>query len=138
MVDDRGFATLEDIIAILAEDTEYPLEGTLLHATLDHGLVSPSIFKDRGNHILYRDPDLDVLGDALLDFWEGQEGDPRWTDMELVIRDGRFDLRYVCADAIDLEESSIDRRTRIVRSYFGDKPIIYPPSPEDDLPTYAL
>ncbi len=138
MVDHRGYTTLEDIVAILADDGEYPLDGTLLHATLDHNSVSPSIFKDRGDHILYRHPDLDVIGDPLLDLWEGQEGEPRWTDMELLIRDGRFEVRYTFADAIDLETSSIDRRTRIVRSYFGDKPIVYPPWDDDGVPSHRL
>ena len=52
---------------LLAGDEEHPLDGILLHARVQRNSVGPSIFKGRGDHILYRDPDLDRLGDALLD-----------------------------------------------------------------------
>ena len=67
MPSDRTEELLNKIGQLLAEDKEYPPDGTLLHADVGPNSVGPSIFKDRGDHILYRDPDLDRLGDALLD-----------------------------------------------------------------------
>ncbi len=33
----------------------------------------------------------------------------------------------------------MDRRDRIVKRHFGDKPVVYPSSPlEDDIPSYDL
>lgn len=130
---------LIEIGQLLAEDSEYPLEGTLLYAKLDRNMVGPSIFKDRGNHVLYRRPDLRDLGDALLDLWEAQETDDRWAEMEYVIRDGKFEVTYTYPDEIDQDEMWSDRTIRVVRRHFGDKPIKYPPwPPDDDFPEYDL
>lgn len=127
---------------LLGEDSEYPLEGTLLYAELDHAYVSPSIFKNLGNQILYRSPDLDSLGDALLDLWEAQDSKPRWAEMEYLVQDGRFTVSFTYPDEIDPKENENDmfaRSTRIARKYFGEKPIVYPPfPPDDDEPTYEL
>ena len=123
---------LNKIGDLLAEDIDYPLDGTLLFARLARNMVGPSIFKDRGNHILYREPDLDRLGDALLDLWEAEAPDDRWAEIEYVIRDGKFDVAFTYPEEIDPEEEPMDRRKRIVAGHFGDKPIVYPPPPEDD------
>ena len=120
---------LNEIGGLLAEDTAYPLDGTLLYAEVDRAMVGPSIFKNLGNQILYRRPDLDRLGGALLDLWEAQDGDDRWAEMEYLVRDGRFHVTYTYPDQINPEEEPLDRRTRIVRAHFGDKPIVYPPWP---------
>ena len=130
---------LNKIGELLAEDHFYPLDGTLLHAQLARAMVGPSIFKNLGNQILYRRPDLDRLGDALLDLWDAQDGEVRWAEIEYLIRDGRFHVTYTYPDDIDPEEEPWKRRIRIVREYFGDKPIVYPPwPPPDDGADYDL
>lgn len=131
MPNDEAERLLNEIRQLLAEDREYPLDGTLLYAELDHNFVSPSIFKDRGDHILYRDPDLDRLGDTLLDLWETQDSDTRWAEIEYVISKGRPGVTFTYPDEIDAEERSLDRRRRIVAKHFGKKPVVYPPSRED-------
>ena len=73
---------LSEIGALLAEDDEHPLDGTLLYAQLDRGYVGPSIYKNLADKILYRTPDLDKLGGALLDLWEAQDSDRR----ELIVQ----------------------------------------------------
>ena len=134
MPNDRIEHMLNEIGRLLAEDAAYPLDETLLSAVLDTNYVAPSIFKDRGDHILYRAPDLDRLGEALLDLWEAEDADKRWTEIEYVVRGGRFEATYTYADEIDADEEPLDRRRRIVAQNFGDKPIVYPPPPsEDDL-----
>src|SRR5690242_18217742 len=101
---------LKEIGQLLAEDTAYPLDGTLLYAELDTNYVAPSIYKDRGDHILYRSPDLDRLGDALLDLWALEDPDKRWIEIEYVIRQSKFDATFIYPDEIDPKEDRWDRR----------------------------
>lgn len=122
---------LNEIGQLLAEDAHYPLDGTLLYAELDQNFVAPSIFKDLGDHVLYREPDLDLLGDALLDLWEAGDPEKRWRDIEYVIRDGSFHTTFIYPDEIDPQEERWDRRDRAVARHFGNKPIVYPPMPND-------
>lgn len=129
---------LGEIGRLLADDNEYPLDGTLLYARLDHNWVAPSIYKDRGNHLVYRWPDLNQLGGALLNLWNAQDADDRWAEIEYMVRDGRFTATYTYPDDIDPEEDESERRDRIVRRHFGDKPIEYPPLPSDDAPPYEV
>lgn len=131
MANDETDRLLGEIGQLLAEDTAYPLDGTLLYAEVDSNYVAPSIFKNRGNNIVYRRPDLDRLGDALLDLWETEGPNNRWAEIEYLITGDRFDVVYTYADEIDPNEESLDRRERIVKQYFGDKPIIYPPFPPE-------
>ncbi|MEG3176551.1 hypothetical protein U1872_09940 [Sphingomonas sp. RB3P16] len=140
MANDETDRLLGKIGQLLAEDTAYPLDGTLLYAQVASNMVSPSIFKKRGNTIVYRWPDLDRLGDALLDLWAAEEPAKRWEEIEYLITGDTFEVAYTYADEIDPEEDPFERRDRIVRRYFGDKPIIYPPlsSEDDGLPRYNL
>ncbi len=130
---------LNEIGQLLAEDTSYPLDGTLLYAQVEAGMVSIAIFKNRDNSIVYRWPDLDHLGDALFDLWYAEEPENRWAELEYLVRDDRFDVKYVYANEIDHEEGHFDRRDKIVERYFGNKPIVYPPLSEaDSIPIYDL
>ena len=122
---------LNEVGQLLAEDTDYPSEDTLLYAKLNKNYVAPSIFKDLGDHILYRYPDLETLGDALLDLWEAEDPDKRWAEMEYVVRGGKFRVTFAYADEIDPEEDPFVRRDRVVAKHFGKKRIIYPPPPDD-------
>lgn len=131
MPSDETERLLNEIGQLLAEDRAYPLDNTLLYAKLDTGFVAPSIYKDLGSHILYRDPDLNRLSRVLLELWGAEAPDHRWAEIEYVIRDGKFDATFTYADEIDPEEESFDRRDRIVAKYFGGKPIQYPPPPND-------
>lgn len=133
MTKDRTERLLNEIGQLLAEDTDYPLDGTLLYAEVGKGFVSPSIFKDRGDHVLYRSPDLDRLGDALLDLWEAQDSDKRWAEIEYVVRSDKFRAIFTYPDEIDPNEEPRERRRRIVVTHFGKKRIVYPPKPSDTM-----
>lgn len=138
MPSDRTERLLSEIGELLAEDTVYPLDGTLLYAVLDSNYVAPSIFKDVGDHVVYRDPNLNTLGSALLDLWEAQDTGDRWTEIEFVIRGGNFEAEYNYADEIDPEEEPLDRRDRVVAKHFGDKRIVYPPQAQEDVLKFDL
>lgn len=142
MANNEAERLLLELGLLLAEDHEYPSDGTLLFARLDYNWVAPAIFKDRGNHILYRRPGLDRIGDALLDLWETQTSEPRWAEIEYVVRGDTFDATYTYPDEIPPvapEEGMLDRRDRIVARHFGEKPVVYPPwDDDDDVPDYTL
>lgn len=125
---------LQDIGNFLAEDTDYPLNGTLLHAEVAANMVGPSIFKDLGDHILYREADLDIMDETLLELWFSADPKKRWAEIEYVIRNDKFEVKFIYPDEIaprDIEDP-LDRRDRIVREYFGNKPIVYPPFDSDE------
>lgn len=140
MANDETDRLLGEIGQLLAEDTAYPLDGTLLYAKVDSNYVAPSIFKNRGNNIVYRRPDLDRLGDALLDLWDAEKPENRWAEIEYLITGETFEVAYTYADEIDPEEDPFERRGRIVKRHFGDKPIVYPAFPPEDegAPSYDL
>lgn len=139
MANDEAEKLLNEIGQLLMEDREYPVEPTLIYAQLDRNMVGESIFKELGNQILYRRPVIEGLPYALLDLWEAQEGDDRWTEIEYLLRDGKFEVAYIFPDEIAAEEDLGERRARAVRRHFGEKPIVYPPwPPEDDAPDYDL
>lgn len=129
---------LDEIGVLLMDDSEYPSEPTLLYAELDHDVVGQSIFKELGNQLLFRWPYNQRLPDALLELWEAQEGQERWSELEYVLRDGRFDVAYFYPDEIDPEEDVTERRERALLRHFGEKPIAYPPLPmEDELKSHG-
>lgn len=139
MPNDETERLLVEIGQLLARDTEYPLDGTLLYAEVGQNFVGPSIFKNLADRIVYRRPDLRDLGDTLLDLWEAQDTEDRWEEIEYLVRDGKFDVAFTYPDEIDREEDPFDRRDRVVQRHFGDKPIVYPPSlDEGDVPQYEL
>lgn len=129
MEDDAAARVLDEIGQILAEDTEYPLEGTLLYAQVDTNMVGASIFKLREEDILYRLEPFDALTEPLLQLWELGTPGKRWAEMEYVIRDGRFTATFTYPEAIDQGEDDFHRRDRIVWRHLGQKPITYPPHP---------
>lgn len=118
---------LKEIGQLLADDPDYPLDGTLLYAEVGKGYVSPSIFKDRGDYVLYRSPDLDRIGDALLNLWEAQDSDKPWAEIEYLVLGDQFRAVFVYPDEIDPDEEPRQRRRRIVEKHFGKKRILYPP-----------
>ncbi len=136
MPNEKMEALLDRIGQLLAEDTEYPIDGTLLHAEVHRAFVAPSIYKDMGNHLRYRDPDLDRLGEVLLDLWYAQNEEKRWGGLEYFIKDGRFQLTFIYPEEIDEDEPSLERRDRVVKKYFGEKPIVYPNFDGNDVWVY--
>ena len=123
---------LNEIGQILADDKEFPLDGTLLYAEVAPSMVNPSIFKDLGDHVLYTWPS-DKLTYPLLDLRQAEAPDKRWTTLEYLIRDGKFDAIFTYPEEIDPEEDPMDRRDRILKKYYGDKPVHYPPLSGDEV-----
>jgi hypothetical protein len=123
---------------VLAGDQRNPSGGTLLHASIGSGWISISIFEDRGKDVLYVDPDYDLFQNTLYDLWKLEEEGKRWEELDYLILGGKFDAAFFYPEEIDPEEEPLDRRDRIVKRYFGDKPIVYPPWPFEDQESFEL
>ena len=80
MADEVG-ALLNEVGNILAQDGAHPLDGTFLYVEAEPQSVSASIFKDLGDHLLYRFPTR-TLNAVLLELWEAQAPRKRWTAMQ--------------------------------------------------------
>ena len=125
---------LNEIGQLLADATGHPLAGVLLYAQLATNMVGTDIFIERGNHVEYSWT-RDGLTYPLLDLWEEEEPGKRWAEMEYLLRNGKFTVTFTYPDEVDPDEDfdvHFARRDRIVKRHFGDKPIVYPPMPNDD------
>lgn len=123
---------------MLAEDTAYSLDHTLLHADVDPEMIGASIFKDAGDHVVYRHLDMERWSDVLLDLWYAQDGPARWSEIEYFIRDGRFDVRYFYPDDPQRLEGFVEKRDDLIRRYYGEKPVLYPPWDDDEYSSYHV
>ena len=125
---------LNEIGQLLADETEHPLAGILLYAQVATNVVGTDIFIESGNHVEYSCTG-DSLTYPLLDLWEEEEPSKRWAEMEYLLRNGKFTVTFTYPDGIDRDEdfdAFAARRESIVKRHFGDKPIVYPPMPDDD------
>ena len=105
-------------------------DGVYLYVEAGDGWVGPSLYKDEGSQVRYFDPGKSDLCDALFDAWYIEEPDKRWTVMHYTINGGKFDAKFDFGELRRPGESGDDRRERVLRARFGDKPIIYRPMPE--------
>lgn len=125
MVDEVG-ALLNEIGNVLSEDKAYPFDGTLLYAEAAPQMVDMAIFKDLGDHLLFRLP-MRGLSNVLLELWEASDLNKRWAAMQYWIIDGQFTASFTYPEEIDPNERAMDRRERILRQRYGNKRIVYPP-----------
>jgi hypothetical protein len=129
MASDEMERTLNAIGNELAKDQKYPLDGTFLYTECTGGSVSTSIFKDLGDHLLFRLPGgvTDNIPWLILELWEAAPADRRWATMQYRIEDGTFTASFAYPEEIDAEEPEGDRRDRILHQRYGNKRIVYPP-----------
>jgi len=120
-------AMLNEVGKILARDTAFPLDGTFLYVEADWGWVDMAIVKDLGDHLLWRDP-MRGLSDALIELWEAEAPDKRWSTMQYRIEGGKFEASFTY-EPLDPEVSTLDRREHILQQRYGNKRIVYPPFP---------
>ncbi|MBB5686979.1 hypothetical protein [Sphingobium boeckii] len=135
----RERAPIDEIGEFLVSVAEGSKGDILLFAELDYGVIGASIFVDKGNYLKYVDF-LEMDGrfsDAVFELWEAQKTKDRWAEIEYFIHEGRFEIRYIYAEEVGDEPYRLERREAVLRRYFGDKPAVYPPPP-DDIHTYKL
>jgi hypothetical protein len=110
---------LNEVGNVLAQDTDYPLEGTFLYVEAESMMVDMSI-KDLGDAILFR-LSMRALSGVLLDLWEAADPKKRWATMEYRIVGGKFTASFTYPEDIDPNESTMDRRERIMQQRYGNK-----------------
>lgn len=126
MAKDEMERLLNEIGNVLAQDADYPLEGTFLYTEAAAASADISIFKDLGDHLLFRWP-MSGLSDVLLELWAAEAPDKRWAAMQYRIEGGRFDASFTYPEAFDPAEWTGDRRERVLQQRYGNKRVVYPP-----------
>ncbi|WP_375399009.1 hypothetical protein [uncultured Sphingomonas sp.] len=104
-------------------------DAVYLYVEIGEGWVGPSLFKDEGNAVRYIDIGTSDIWRLLIDAWCIEPTDKRWTAMHYTIEGGKFDAQFEFDDLEGSDESTDDRRERVLHARYGDKPVIYPPMP---------
>ena len=101
-------------------------DGSFLYAEVDDDGYEVAIFHEEGGErVVYYDAD-DELFEEIINLWETALDHEKWSVLEYDVRDGQFNSSFTYADQLDPEEDSHERRDRLVRARYGDKPVIYP------------
>lgn len=124
MVNAKLGPMLTDLGQHVADLLGFVPQEAMLYVEAGEGWKEAGIFSDIGEKIVYRDPD-DELIDAINALWELEEADKRWSVMIYKIENSRFDADFLFPDQIDDEESSFERRERVLAERYGDKPVDY-------------
>ena len=115
---------LEEIGRMVAEDVHADPEGTFLYVEFGDSWVTPAIFKDVGDRIVYRFTSAE-LDRKLMQLWDAEEPEKRWSSMQYDIKNGEFLVKFGYDDFSKTEDGSLERRKPLVIERFGDKPIDY-------------
>lgn len=105
--------------------------GVFLYVEIGEGWVSPSVFKDEGDVVRYYNPRGTNLSDMLWEAWHLEPDEPnmRWSVLEYAIKGKTFEVSMKYPEEVNVDEIDSERRQSAVRARFGDKPVVYPPSP---------
>lgn len=108
-------------------------DALFLYVEAGEGWVRPSLFKEDGDMVR----DLELRGSPLAELIiDARETEPdvskRWSVMEYVIEDGKFEAKFQFPEDVDVEgdDDILERRDAILKARYGDKPVVYPPPPE--------
>ncbi len=128
--DDLG-PILNEIGQELTETVGGDAEGVFFYVEIGEGWAGPSIFKDEGDFVRYYDPLDPTLSEMVFDAWYLEPDETkRWSVMEYVVNDGKFQASFRYPEEIDVTEPDTDRRDAALQARFGDKPVVYPPMDE--------
>lgn len=128
------FDVLGPIYAAIGEKAaaivKEPTDGLYLYAEAGEGYSGGGIFVDEGQAVRYYDPTSELC-DLILQAWEAEGPDEKWELMEYEIKGTSFDAKLVYPNEIDHDLSISELRDVFLQRRFGDKPVIYPPVPND-------
>src|SRR6218665_3272509 len=88
-------------------------EGAFIYAEAKPGVMSQSLFFDRGDYVEYVEVG-EILSEALFDAWHASEEGKEWAVLWYVIEGDKFDARFQYPDELSDEEWPEDRRDRIL------------------------
>lgn len=103
-------------------------DGVFLYVEAGEGWVGPSLFRDEGKLVRWFDP-TPRLSMLLVDLWEAEDADKRWSAMEYTVTGTKFHTVFVFPEMFRNDLSINDRREMILNARYGDKPRVYPPIP---------
>lgn len=98
----------------------------LLYAEAEEAWTEAAIFCDEGDKIVYVEGDKELF-ELILDLWDAAPENQKWSGLEYLLTGDRFQVRYDYGDDWQEGQFAGDRREAVLRRYFGDKPIEYPP-----------
>jgi len=105
-------------------------DNAFLYAEAGEGWCSYGVFKEEEGQIRYFDPSAE-LGDLIREAWLTQEAGKRWSVMEYEVKGTKFDVQFKYPDDVDVETFDENRREKALKKRYGDRPVIYPPIPEE-------
>lgn len=126
---DKFGPMLADIGELAAEEVGGDPDGLYLYVEVGDRWISPSLFKDNGESVQYFDASS-KLTDLIDVFWRAEDADKRWSVMEYEVKGTKFDARFKYPEEVDVESFDEDRREIALKKRYGDKPVIYPPWPD--------
>lgn len=126
-------ALADDIPDVLASDTEYPLNGTLLHATLSQGKVYVTIFKHaEDGSIICRWGPVAPITKIMLALAKVTESKAAWLDMTYYYGSKRkAAIEITDATAKGASTDRLVRRQSAVRRFYRKKPIFCEARPDN-------
>lgn len=123
---------IHDISQCLVNKYGHQNDGILLLCDFEIG-IGYDVFLNKQKIIEYQNSDKrDALAkDLLFEIKYAVPMTKQFEQLELFVVDGKFSTKLLYLEDIEPDGRSIATRDRIVASYFGEKPIIYPPTPDD-------
>ena len=113
-----------EIGQLLVDSLRRVSDGGFLYAKVEPGVVAVSAYLDTENAVLYRDPVFEIDGKTA-EAWEAVDPTKRWRAMSYSISGDRFSVQFQYPEELDLNEHFEDRRERILKERYGNKPIDY-------------
>lgn len=117
--------TLRDIAALVSDIANEHGTRALLYMEAGLGWVGGSLFVERKEYVDWVSPRQ--ISEPVRRLWGALPADEKWRGMILFVSDGQFKAEFDYGEGWNEEENEGDRREPIVRRFFGDKPIHYPP-----------
>ena len=99
----------------------------LLYAEAGPGWAGGSIFFARPDAIVWNSPGEAGLSRTLRNLWSAAPAGQKWRGVTMIVEGDSFRTEFDYGESWKADEDEGDRREPIVRAYFGDKPIYYPP-----------
>jgi hypothetical protein len=98
----------------------------------DPQICSWSVYEDQVKQVSYVDlsyDDLDTFCEGLVDIWKAQPRKHQWQTLEAILEGEEIKLYFFYADKPLGPREDLPPREPIIRKYFGDKTVYYPPLP---------
>lgn len=134
---------LDEIGHILASARPARATNSLLLVQIGDHVASVNIFDDLGDSIRYRPfenypKELNRLVDLLFELQRAHDVQPAWCEMDYFLQGYNFKASFRYADEVDPERDTQEIERDLLRPYFGERPVDYPPIPSVDGYDFSL